>query len=106
MTDDPSCVDPIADSDSDGSLTSPPNGKRTKYRSSFTPLKRFKPVGGGAVTVPTTSPPDDIPPDIQHYMSTINVTVSDYISQQFLVRGSPSYKILKVTRGLQTLKCP
>lgn len=34
--------------------------------------------------------------DADNFVSEIKITVSDYISQQYLVRGSPSYKVLKV----------
>jgi hypothetical protein len=34
--------------------------------------------------------------NVNNFVSEIKVTVSDYISQQYLVRGSPNYKVLKV----------
>ena len=57
-----------------------------------------------------TSPPQEepqvptLPLDVQHFMSNINITVSDYISQQYLVRGSPSYKVLKVSSTIYSFK--
>ena len=40
----------------------------------------------------------DLTADVHNFMRNINLTVSDYISQQYMVRGSPSYKVLKVSR--------
>ena len=34
--------------------------------------------------------------NVNNFVSEIKITVSDYISQQYLVRGSPNYKVLKV----------
>ncbi|KAL5266226.1 hypothetical protein ACHWQZ_G003592 [Mnemiopsis leidyi] len=33
--------------------------------------------------------------NVNNFVSEIKITVSDYISQQYLVRGSPNYKVLK-----------
>ena len=35
--------------------------------------------------------------NVNNFVSEIKITVSDYISQQYLVRGSPNYKVLKVS---------
>ncbi|XP_063685326.1 uncharacterized protein LOC134819338 [Bolinopsis microptera] len=33
--------------------------------------------------------------NVNNFVSEVKITVSDYISQQYLVRGSPNYKVLK-----------
>ena len=35
--------------------------------------------------------------NVNNFVSEVKITVSDYISQQYLVRGSPNYKVLKVS---------
>ena len=41
--------------------------------------------------------------NVNNFVSEIKITVSDYISQQYLVRGSPNYKVLKVIISLEFL---
>ena len=39
--------------------------------------------------------------NVNNFVSEIKITVSDYISQQYLVRGSPNYKVLKVIISIE-----
>ena len=41
---------------------------------------------------------------INNFVSEIKITVNEYISQLYLVRGSPNYTVLKVSNGFQSFK--